>query len=128
MTLETNTKVERLNVVQDSEGNDAAPATEQEQQAISSALSNNDSLTAFNHATSGTDAEPLPENAVPDGVEVLMYAKDANGGFVWVGDSATQAVPIKPGGSLTLAVSDTSAIYVRTPTSGDEVGVLYEDG
>jgi len=127
MGLDTNAQVERINVVQDSQGNDVAPATEQSQKALQAALGNQDSLTAFEYSTGGTTEESLTTHPVPDGVEVLLYAKDGNSDFVWIGDDTSQPIPLKQGGSLTLAVSDTAAIYVQTPTAGDTVGVLFED-
>jgi len=128
MVIETTADVDSIKKVFDRENNPVAPSTEQLQQLLLDAVGNPDGLSAFEYSTSGTDAEALDSYAVPDGVEVLLYAPDSNGGWVYVGDDGTQPVPIKPGGTLTLGVGDTGAIYVQTPTAGDTVGVLYEDG
>jgi hypothetical protein len=85
-----------------------------------------DSLTADEHATSGTSAEQLAANAVPNGVEVLIQADYANADSVFVGDADTQSMEIKPGGKLTLRLSDTSAAYIQTPNAGDSVNILFE--
>jgi len=128
VTLDTNAKVEQIKRVIDSAGAVVAPATEQLQQQMRDALGNQDGLTAFDYATSGTDAEQLPSNAVPDGVSVLLQAPESNAAMVYVGSSGEQPIEMQPSGTVTVDVSDTSAVYVRANSGGDGLGVLFEDG
>lgn len=85
------------------------------------------SLNQFTHSTGGTSAEALPSNSVPDGVEIIVEYQESNSGTVYVGDSGTQESPLTAtGDARTFKVSDTSAVYIQTPTSGDGVVVTYE--
>jgi hypothetical protein len=129
MTLDTNTNVEEMRQVQDGDGDTVPPANENEQQRIAEAVENEDGLSAFEHATSGTTPEPLPSNPVPEGIEVLVTYAVGNGDVVYVGDSGTQPVPLTDVGlGVTLNVTNTDQIYIQTPTAGDSVAVLFEDG
>jgi hypothetical protein len=98
------------------------------QVAIRDAIGNQPTLGAFNYATSSTDPEQLDSHAVEDGVSVLLQAPGSNGSKVYVGNESTQPIEVQPGGSVTVQVTDTSAIWVKATTSGDQLGVLYEDG
>lgn len=128
MTLDTTATVEQIRRVTDTAGNIVAPATEQLQQAIRDALGNQPGLTGFTHSTSGTTPEQLPANAVPDGVTVLLQADSGNSGPMQVGNNTVQPIDMPASGTVTLDVSDTSAIYVAAHSSGDSLGVLFEDG
>ncbi|MDS0280634.1 hypothetical protein [Haloarcula onubensis] len=128
MTLDTNAKVEQIKRVIDSAGAVVAPATEQLQQTIRDSLANQDGLTAFEFTTGGSTAEQLPANAVPDGVTVLLQARDANGQKVYVGNDTAQPIEMQPAGTVALDVTDTSHIWVKGAAAGETVGVLYEDG
>jgi len=128
VTLDTNSKVEQIKRVIDSAGEIVAPATEQLQEAIRDALGNQPGLTAFEYTTGGTDPEQLDENAVPDGVTVLLQARDVNEGKVYVGSDSSQPIEVQPAGTVAVDVTDTSHIWVRALNAGDTLGVLYEDG
>jgi len=66
---------------------------------------------------------------VPEGVTALVEYKQGNSGTVYIGDESTQQSPLTAvGQSLQFAVTDTSIIYVRTPTAGDGVIVTFENG
>ncbi len=91
-------------------------------------LQSQSGLTALNYATSSTNAEQLPSNVVPPGIEVLLWADPNNENRVFVGDSGTQSIPLPADGTLSLRVDNTDAIHLQTPNSGDAVGVLFEDG
>lgn len=112
--------------VEDSTGTQVDPATEQTASSVDGSLSNEPNVGAASHTTVGTDAEPLPANAVPDGKAVAVQAKRDNSSNVFVGNSATQAVSLAPGNSASLQVQDTSSIYIQTPTAGDGVNLLFE--
>lgn len=127
MALETETEVEQINTVTDDNGNYQSPANERHQKATRDALGNQPGIGAFEHTTGSTTAEQLAANPVPDGVEVLVQAQNGNTDPVKVGNSAAQPVTVTPGDAVSLAVEDTSAIYVRALTSGDAVAVLYEE-
>ncbi|WP_436924953.1 hypothetical protein [Halosimplex amylolyticum] len=125
--LETDATVEKIARVKDQAGDLVAAANERLQQTIADALTNEDSLEAFEYTTSGTGAEALDANAVPDGVSVLVTFLEGNAGGVYVGDSGTQPVKLTAvGDTFVSEVSDTSAIYVQTPNGGDGVGVVFE--
>jgi len=125
--LNTDATVEQIARIKDETGDLVAAANERLQQTIADALTNEDSLEGFAYTTGSTNAEALASKAVPDGVAVLVTYAEGNAGAVYVGDSDTQPVKLTAvGDTVSLEVSDTSAIYVQTPTSGDGVGVLFE--
>ena len=127
MSLETDTNVEEMRQVQTEDGDTTQPTNVDEQKAIRESLSNQDSLEAFEFSTGSTDPEPLPANEVPDGIEVLVTYLPDNGDIVNVGSEAAQPATLAGSGQgVWLRVSDTSEIYVQTPTAGDGVGVLFE--
>lgn len=128
MSLDTNTDVEEIRSVQDEQGNTQAAANEAEQKQMNAALGNQPSVGAFSYSTSSTSAEQLPSNTVPDGVEVVVQADPSNTDPIKVGNADVQPATIKGTEAVTLAVEDTSAIYVRAQTSGDSVGVIFEEG
>ncbi|SFR59679.1 hypothetical protein [Halorubrum sodomense] len=127
MGLDTNTEVQQIRKVQNEQGEQVSPATENQQKEIADRVGNHDGLTQFTYSTGSTSAEALPSNAVPDGVEVLVEWKETNAGNVYVGDSDTQEAALTGvGDGRTFRVSDTSVIHVRTPTAGDAVVVTFE--
>ncbi|WP_418283911.1 hypothetical protein [Halorubrum sp. DTA46] len=127
MALDTNTEVEQIRKVQNEQGEQVSPATEQQQMEIADSVGNHDDLTQFVHETSGTTAEPLPSHAVPDGVTVLVEWKETNSGNVYIGDDTTQHSALtQVGDGRLFPVTDTSTIHVRTPTAGDAVVVMFE--
>lgn len=135
MALDTTTDVTELDTVIDDAGNARSPTnlTVQKQietaiQTVKSSLGNQSGVTGFSYTTSSTNAEALTSKAVPEGIKVLVQANPGNSGKVWIGNSTVQPVYLDPGGTTTLRVDDTSNIYIQTPTSGDGVGVLFEDG
>jgi len=128
VSLQTTTDVEQLSLVLDDEGNNRSPANLTVQKEILAALDNQPSLGAFEHTTTGTTAEQMPSNAVPDGVSVLLQAPESNAATVYVGNGGAQPIEVQPSGTVTVDVSDTSAVYVRANSGGDGLGVLFEDG
>lgn len=103
-------------------------ANAREQQRTNARLGNHGSLSTLTYSTSGTSAEQLPAQSVPDGVTVGIVAQPSNSQRVWIGGSGAQVYPLSPDSRTGFAVSDTSAIYVRAESSGDGIGVIYEDG
>ncbi|MFC7069485.1 hypothetical protein [Halobaculum lipolyticum] len=127
MTLDTTAEVDKIEAVRDRNG-DARPAADADkQEQIRDAVGNRDELTQFVYSTSGTTAETLDSNAVPDGVTVLVEFKSDNTGTVYVGSPDTQESALTGiGQGRSFDVSDTAAIGVRTPTAGDAVVVTFE--
>lgn len=130
MVLNTTADVDEIEAVLDRNGDIRPAANADEQQATNDRLGNHDSLLSFSHTPSGSTAEALPAHSVPEGVKVLVMALDDNDASkrVYVGDSDSQDIPLKPENGVALAVTDTSAIYIRAPTSGDGVAVIAEGG
>ena len=127
MGLDTNTEVQQIRKVQNEQGEQVSPATENQQKRIAEAAENNNGLTQLEVTTDGTAAEALPSFAVPDGVEVLVEYREANSGNVYVGDDTTQKAALTGvGDGRSFPVTDTSLIYIRTPTAGDGVIVTFE--
>jgi hypothetical protein len=88
---------------------------------------NADSITQQTVTTSSTSAEALPRIDVPDGFDTLITPLSGNTGDVFIGDATTQSVIIsKPGDTFTTAVSDTSEVFIQTPTAGDGVALTVE--
>ena len=129
MGLITRGKIEKLRGVVDRAG-DFRPAANADLQAtIRDFLGNRDGLTQFAYSTSGTTAEALDSKSVPGGVEVLVEYKQGNSGTVYVGNESTQEIALTATGQgRGFRVSDTSHIYVRTPTTGDGVVVSFVGG
>lgn len=129
MGIETRATITEQETVQTGDGDSAPPANENQQERIAEALENEDGLQAFEHATSGTTAEALPSNTVPEGIEVLVTYAAGNSDVVFVGDANSQVVPLTGVGlGVTVNVTNTDQIYIQTPTAGDSVAVLFEDG
>ncbi|EMA57162.1 hypothetical protein [Halorubrum lipolyticum] len=127
MGLDTNTEVQQIRKVQNEQGDQVSPATEKQQMEIADRVGNHDGLTQIEVTTSGTDPEALPARDVPDGVEVLVEYREANSGNVYVGDENTQLSALAQiGDGRQFPVTDTSLIYIRTPTAGDGVIVTFE--
>lgn len=128
MALDTSTDVEEMRAVQNAAGEIDRPANESEQRATNDRLGNWDGLEAFWYETDTEDAEPLDSESVPEGVTVLVTYDEANDGNVYVGNEDAQpAVLTRVTDTFTARVRDTSEIYVRTPSAGDRVGVLFEE-
>ena len=127
MGLDTNTEVQQIRKVQNEQGEQVSPATENQQKEIADRVGNHTGLTQIEYTTAGTDAEALPSYAVPDGVEVLVEYREANSGNVYVGDDTTQKAALTGvGDGRSFPVTDTSLIHIRTPTAGDGVIVMFE--
>lgn len=129
MGLITRGKIEKLRGVVDRAGDFRPAADADKQEAIRDRLGNHDGLSQFVYTTGGTSAESLDAKSIPSGVEVLVEYKEGNAGNVYVGDDTTQESPLTAvGQGRTFAVTDTSQIYIRTPTGGDGVVVTFEGG
>jgi len=127
MPLLTSGQIEKLRGVVDRAGDFRPPANADEQAKTNDRLGNFNGLEQFVYTTSGTTAEPLASKTVPEGVTVLVEYAEGNAGNVYLGDADTQQAPLTAVGSgREFRVSDTSAIHVRTPTSGDSVVVSFE--
>jgi len=128
MALETDTDVTELRQVQDEQGNAVPPSGRDVQKDIRDQAGNFAGVAGFQYNTGGTDAEQLQSASVPEGVPVLIWALPGNSGRVNVGGPGGQPIPLPPDGTISLRVDNTDALYIQTPTAGDGVGVLFEDG
>ncbi len=129
MPVETSTEVEELRGVQNDDGELDRPANESEQQKTNDRLGNQPKVEAFEYSTSSTDAEALPSNDVPEGVEVVVLYSPSNAGNVFVGNADDQVVPLTGvGQAVSYRVENTDAIHIRTPNASDGVGVTFEGG
>ncbi|MFD1588717.1 hypothetical protein ACFR9U_17195 [Halorientalis brevis] len=127
MPTETTTEIEAIKEALDKDGNEAHAATDERLESVREQGANKDALPTFAYSTSGTAAEQLPSNSVPDGVDVSIIYYPSNSGIVWVGDSDAQEVPLTgEGQAFSAAVADTNAIWVQTPNAGDTVTVVFE--
>lgn len=127
MTIDTNSRVERINVVQDSEGDDRPPSNETRQKEIQQAVGNPDGATIRTYTTGGTAAEQLPDLSIPDGVTALVVYLPANSGDVFLGDADDQFIPLTDAGHVFEWEGATlSDLYIRTNTAGDGVGIIFE--
>jgi len=129
VTINTNSKVERINVVQDSDGDDRPPANETRQMAIQEAVGNPSGATIETYTTGGTAAEQLPDLSIPDGVTALVVYLPANSGDVFLGDTDDQFIPLTDAGHVFEWEGATlSDLHIRTNTAGDGVGIVFEGG
>lgn len=79
------------------------------------------------YSTSGTDAEQVDSNDVPDGHAVVVQAKDDNTGAVYIGDSDTQEWALEARESIEVHPPNTDDIWVQTPTGGDGIVLMWRD-
>jgi len=129
MPLLTSGKIEKLRGVVDRAGDFRPPANADEQKETNDRLGNHDGLSQFIYETGSTDPEALDAVSVPEGVSALVEYKQGNSGTVYVGDSDTQEIALTAAGQgRGFEVTDTSHIYIRTPTVGDAVVVTFEGG
>ncbi|NLV14424.1 hypothetical protein [Haloarcula argentinensis] len=127
MTIATNGKVERINVVQDDDGQDQAPSNEKRQKQIQHALGNPTGATIRTYTTGGTAVEQLPDLSIPDGVTALVVYLPANSGDVFLGDADDQFIPLTDAGHVfEWEGATTAALHIRTNTAGDGVGIIFE--
>lgn len=127
MTLDTNSKVERINKVQNQQGDDTQPANVDRQQAIQEAVGNPSGATIRTYTTGGTAAEQLPDLSIPDGVTALIVYLPANSGDVFLGDADDQFIPLTDAGHVFEWEGATTAdLHIRTNTAGDGVGIIFE--
>jgi hypothetical protein len=127
--LDTNAAVERINKVQDSDGEDTTPANEDRQQAIQEAVGNPSGATIETYSTDSTTAEQLPDLPIPDGVTALLVYLPGNAGDVFLGDDAAQFVPLTDSGHVFEWEGATTAdLHIKTNTAGDGVGIVFEGG
>ena len=127
MPVETTTEIEGIESVRDENGDAVPAANADEQQKTNDRLGNFPNLKTASYTTSGTTAEQVDSHAVPDGVTVSVLYDTGNAGTVWVGDSNSQPVPLSSKtDTFETQVTDTNAIYVRTPNAGDSVNLIWE--
>jgi len=127
LTLDTNSKVERINLVQDSNGDDKPPSNEERQKEIQQAVGNPDGATIQTYTTDGTTAEQLPDLSIPDGVTALVVYLPGNSGDVFLGGTDAQFAPLTDAGHVFEWKGATlSDLYIRTNTAGDGVGIIFE--
>jgi len=127
VVLDTSAAVERINKVQDADGNDTTPANEDRQQAIEAALGNPDGATIETYTTSGTTAEQLPDLPIPDGVTALVVYLPGNAGDVFLGDAEAQFIPLTDSGHVfEWEGATTGDLHIKTNTAGDGVGIVFE--
>lgn len=118
MGLETNTEVDKIEAVNDRNGDLRPPA-------------NADQLGNFGggvdgEATDNGTGSTLSDNAVPEGVKVLVQAKRGNGSPVKVGLTSSPTISVPAGGSVTYRVENTNQINVVAGTAGDGVNFTAE--
>lgn len=90
-------------------------------------IQQNGSLKTATYSTASTSAEQLPTYSVADGGSVLVTAQRGNTGAVYVGNANAQPVTLEsPKDGFAAEVDNVDEIYVRTPNSGDGVGVTWE--
>jgi hypothetical protein len=119
---------DRLTSIRDSVATESTLSTAVDRlTSIRDSTGNFSEVQAFEHSTNGTSAEALPSYSVPDGVAVVVQYGRGNSGSVYVGNGATQPATLDGlGKAVSFRVDDTADIYVRTPNSGDSVGVYFE--
>lgn len=127
MSLDTKTKIQEVQEAIDKDGNSAHAATDERLEDVRQQGVNRSGLQNFAFDTQSTDPEQMPNQDVPDGVDVSLIYYPTNSGVVWVGDADAQEVPLTDTGqAVSLAVDNTNALYIQTPNVGDGVTVVFE--
>lgn len=119
MAQETFGKVEE---VTDADGAIASPAADETQRS----LHGNFGTGNDGDATDDTTGSTLPAATVPEGVKVVVQAKNGNGSIVKVGLTASPTLELNPGDSVSYRVEDTSQINIVATTSGEGVNFSHE--
>jgi len=80
-------------------------------------------------AAAGT-AEQGPDQAIPDGMRLVVRAHPGNTGNVWIGESKAQAeannFTLQPNEALKLWVANSSAIWIDAAVNGEGVELIAE--
>lgn len=119
MAQETFGKVEE---VSDADGQIASPAADETQRS----LHGNFGTGNDGDATDDTTGSTLPTNTVPEGVSVVVQAKNGNADVVRVGLTASPTLELSPGDSVTYRVQNTDQINLVAVSNGDGVNFSHE--
>jgi hypothetical protein len=88
---------------------------------------NKSELKTATYTTNGTNPEQLPTHAIADGGSVVVTGLRGNTGSVYVGDDSAQPVTLSsPKDAFSAKVDNVDRVWIRTPNSGDGVGVTWE--
>ena len=85
---------------------------------------------AFGHASKTTNAATAVQLAAGTATRsILVTAKDANTGYVYVGGSAVSSASygkrLTAGQSIPIAVANLNLVYIDVSVSGEGVDILY---
>ena len=127
MALETETEVGELRRVQDGNGDKVPPANEVVQRAIRDQGSNHPTVIDEQHTVNEAGvAESLPDQPIPDGVEVAITYDPSNSGVVYVGGGDPSVPLTDVGQGVEMRVENLNALSIRAPNVGDGVRYLVE--
>lgn len=76
--------------------------------------------------TVGTSPVQLPDNEVADGFEVILQSDPGNNDRISVGNSATQALTLEPGQSVTVGVENTNVVHAVAASAGQTLNIFGE--
>jgi len=82
--------------------------------------------------TAGT-AERLPDIVIPDGFKVIIMAKPANTGYIYLGNSKVSAEDsssyfdrLEAGDSITLQITTLKLVFINSSVSGEGITYIVE--
>jgi len=120
-------EIDELQQVQDADGNTARPASDERLEDVRQQGQNHSSIVDGQYTVSNADtAESLPDQPIPDGVEVVITYDPANNGVVYVGDGDPGFPLTDVGQGISFRVSNLSVLSVEAPTAGDGVRYIAE--
>lgn len=125
MGLETDASVEAINAVQDADETNAHPASDERLESIRQQGENADSILSASITPDGTGAT-FPSQSVPDGRSVLVQNQDDADTVYVQDDNGNDAIMLKPGDGVSLAVSNFDLITVTGTSNTPQVTASVE--
>ncbi|WP_336001453.1 hypothetical protein [Halorientalis halophila] len=127
MGLDTQTRIEELRKSLDADENEAHVASDERLESLRQQGENHGAVVDGQYVVDAADtAEALPDQPIPDGIEVAVTYDPANQGVVYIGDGDPSYPLTDVPQGLTFRVSNLSAISIRAPNAGDGVRYIAE--
>lgn len=122
-----NGEVEKIRQTIDRDGTEAHPASDERLEDVRRQGANKAGLEDGQHLVSASDTvEALPDQPIPDGVEVVVAYDPSNNGVVYVGNGDPGFPLTDTGQALHFRVANLSAVSVKAPNAGDGVRYIME--
>ncbi|SEN04269.1 hypothetical protein SAMN05216388_1001229 [Halorientalis persicus] len=120
-------EIDNLETIQDADDSDAHPASDERLEEVRQQGQNHSGLVDGQYTVDQADtAESLPDQPIPDGIEVVVAYDPANDGVVYAGDGSPSYPLTDVGQALTLRVDNLSVITIEAGNMRDGVRYIAE--